>query len=163
MPIKKEVNMEYKLQNEDYLNLWKYFEDKATSIKGAMFNTITWIIGFAAALLGFIFSKITDFEPSKAEIPLSLLMILLSIAGLVICLYAFFALGESAKHINKNWMRAERCMYEIEGLNNLVLSNESENNTKVMKIWNQLRIVVSIFFASFIAILIWGLIILSDA
>jgi len=147
--------MEYKLKDEDYLELWKYFEDKATSVKGAMFNTITWVIGFAAALLGFIFAKITDFDTSKALIPLPLLMILLSIAGLVICLYAFFALGESAKHIDKNWTSAKRCMKEIEGLGKLIISKES----KIMRIWNQLRIVVLLFLASFATILIWGIII----
>ena len=93
--------MEYKLKEENYLELWQYFEDKATRVKGAMFNTITWVIGFAAALLGFIFAKITDFDISKSKIPLPLLMILLSIAGLVICLYAFFGVplrGRSPAH-----------------------------------------------------------------
>ena len=149
--------MECKLKEENYLELWKYFEDKATSVKGAMFNTITWVIGFAAALLGFIFAKITDFDSSNSKIPLPLLMILLSIAGLLICLYAFFALGESAKHINRNWTRANRCKDKIEGLNELIISRELEDSTTAMKIWNQLRIVVSLFLASFVAILIWGI------
>ena len=150
--------MSYKLNDDDYLELWKYFEDKAISVKGAMFNTITWIIGFAAALLGFIFAKISDFDPSKSEIGLPLLMILLSIAGIVICIYAFFAIGESAKHIRKNWDRADRCMEEIEGIDKIVPKG-SENKNKYVQIWNQLRIVVSIFLVSFIAILEWGLVI----
>jgi hypothetical protein len=151
--------MEYELKDEDYLNLWKYFQDKAISVKGAMFNTITWIIGFAAALLGFIFAKISDFDPMKAKIiTLPLLMILLSIAGIVICIYAFFAIGESAKHIRKNWDRRDRCMNEIKGLNKIIIK-EAENKTNIIEIWNQLRIVVSIFLVSFIAILVWGLII----
>ena len=77
--------MEYKLKYQDYLELWKYFQDKAISIKGTMFNTITWIIGFAAALLGSLFSQLTNFESSNAKISLSTLMFLVSIVGLVIC------------------------------------------------------------------------------
>jgi len=42
-----------------------YFEDRAASIKGAMFKTLTWTIGFAAALLGFIFAKLSDFDTSN--------------------------------------------------------------------------------------------------
>jgi hypothetical protein len=32
---------------------WKYFEDRATALKEAMFKTVTWIMGFAAVLFGF--------------------------------------------------------------------------------------------------------------
>ncbi|GJQ57270.1 MAG: hypothetical protein D8M57_19410 [Candidatus Scalindua sp. AMX11] len=152
--------MEYKLKNEDYLNLWKYFQDKAISVKGAMFNTITWIIGFAAALIGFIFAKISDYDPLKAKISLPLFMIPLSIAGIVICIYAFFAQGESAKNIRKNLDSSDRCMVEIKGLDKIV-AKETENQPKFVQIWNQLRIVVSIFLTSFIAILVWGLKIMS--
>ena len=87
--------MDYKLTEKDYLDLWKYFQEKATGVKGAMFKTITWIIGLVAALLGFGFAKVTDFDPSKAIIPFSILMIWISGAGVLICFYAFFALGES--------------------------------------------------------------------
>ena len=149
--------MSRKINDDDYLELWKYFQDKAISVKGAMFNTVTWIIGFAAALLGFIFAKISDFDPFNSEIPLPLLMIMLSIAGIVICVYAFFAIGESAKHIRKNWNRADRCMEKIEGIDEIV--TEGSEHNKYIEIWNQLRIVVTIFLVSFIAILEWGLVI----
>jgi hypothetical protein len=51
MPQQKEMEMQCKLDNKDFLDLWKYFHDKAISVKGAMFSTITWIVGFAGALL----------------------------------------------------------------------------------------------------------------
>lgn len=148
--------MEYKLKGDDYLDLWKYFQDKATSVKGAMFNTITWIIGFAAALLAFIFANLTDYDSSKAAISLSMLVILASIAGLVICLYAFFALGESAKHINNNWDNADRCFHNIAGLREIVFPEGEEKKESVVKIWNQLRIVVFLFSAAFVGILVWA-------
>lgn len=145
--------MKYKLKDEDYLNLWMYFQDKAVSVKGAMFNTITWIIGFAAALLGFIFSNLMNFDSSKAEISLSTFVMLASGSGLVICLYAFLALSESAKHIKKNWNYADQCLNSIDGLSNIISPNEGKNNKdKIMKIWNQLRIVVLFFTAAFIVV-----------
>jgi hypothetical protein len=159
MPQQKQVDMEYKLTDKDYVDLWKYFQDKATSIKGAMFNTITWIIGFAAALLGFVFAKLADFDSSKAAIPLPMLMISISIAGMVICLFAFFALNESAKHIQDNWGYADNCKQNIEALRNIVgakeaekKEKEAENKKKFMKIWYQLAIVVGLFLVAFIVI-----------
>lgn len=148
--------MEYKLKDEDYLELWKYFQDKATSVKGTMFNTITWIVGFAAALLGFLFTKLTDFESANAEITLPKLMILVSMAGLVICLYAFFVLSESAKHIRNNWHYADCCLKKIEGLDKIVFSRRAETKDNLVKIWNQLQIVVSLFLAAFVAVLVWA-------
>ncbi len=66
--------MEYKLNDDDYLNLWKYFQDKATSIIGAMFNTITRILGFAAVILGFMFTNLAKYEAENAKLTLEELL-----------------------------------------------------------------------------------------
>ena len=50
-----EGEVQFELTREDYLKLWMYFEDRADKVKEAMFKTITWTIGYAAALQGFIF------------------------------------------------------------------------------------------------------------
>ena len=42
--------------SREYLELWKYVEDRASNVKEAMFNSVTWSIGFAAATLAFILS-----------------------------------------------------------------------------------------------------------
>ena len=89
-------------------------------------------------------------------------MVLSSIAGVVICGYAFFAISESAKHIKNNWDAANRCMNKIEGLNQLVSGKDKqveikeEKWYKACKICNQLRIIVGLFLVSFVSILIWG-------
>ena len=145
--------MEYKLQNDDYVDLWKYFDEKATSVKGAMFNTTTWVIGFASALLCFIFVNLAKFESTKAVVSLSTLITVVSIAGLAICLYAFFALGESAKHIRNNWEYANHCKSQIEGMEEIF---KAGGNNKVGKIWNQLRIIVAIFTIAFISLLVYA-------
>jgi hypothetical protein len=157
MPEQNDVYMKHKLEKDDYLDLWKYFDDKATSVKGAMFSTITWIIGFAGALLGFIFVKLADFDLSKASIPLSWLFTSISIAGILICVYAFFALGESAKHIKNNWGYADKiCRDNIEGLREIVLPEKVEKKDKLTAIWYQLGIVVLLFLVAFVVILAFG-------
>jgi hypothetical protein len=147
--------LEEKFTDQEYLKLWMYFQDKATSVKGAMFNTITWLIGFAAALLAFTFAKLTDFNLDNAAVSLPFLMVLTSSAGLVICLYAYFALGESAKHIKNNWRYADKCLNELKELENIVIPKRTQS--RVVAIWKQLAIVVSLFLAAFIAILIWAI------
>ena len=53
--------MAYRVQDSDYLHLLEYFEERADSIKEAMFNSVTWAVGFAAAILGFIFTNPSGF------------------------------------------------------------------------------------------------------
>ena len=145
--------MKYELKEDDYLKLWTHFQNNAVSVKGALFKTITWVIGFAAALLAFVFANLVDFDAANASLSFSMLMLSVSGAGLAICVFAFFAIGESAKHIKNNWDYADRCMNQIKGLKKIVLSKEAQEKASPMPIWKQLGIVVFLFFVAFIFIL----------
>ena len=83
--------MPYLLQDEDYLKLWMYFQSRADDVKEAMFKTLTWTVGFAAALIGFIFVNLTNDDASKATVSLSSVVVIASAAGLIICLYSYVA------------------------------------------------------------------------
>jgi hypothetical protein len=150
--------MSNNLNGKDYLGLWKHFEDKSTSVKSAMFNTITWLIGFAAALLAFIFANMADFDTETGVISLQMLVILASIAGLAICLYAFFTLGESSEHIIRNWDRADRCYDKVDWLSEIV-PRKGEGGATEVKICKQLSYVVWFFITAFVGILVWSLMI----
>jgi hypothetical protein len=153
--MKKKKDRKYKLVNKDYYELWMYFQSKATSVKGAMFSTITWILGFAAGLLGFIFVHVMDHDPCKAVLSIGTVIILLSLAGLTLCGYAYFAINESAKHISNNWSYADRCLKKIKGMGEIVDYN-SDVNQKGLKIWDRLTIIVVLFAVAFLALLVWG-------
>ena len=58
------------MEPKEHLELWKYFNDRASSVKGAMFNTITWIIGFAAGILAFVFYNLAEFDDTNGVISL---------------------------------------------------------------------------------------------
>lgn len=148
--------MKGKLTEQNYLDLWKYFDQKASEIKGAMFTTTTWIIGFAAALLGFLFAKLMDHNPVVALIPISLLMKLVSYSGMVLCIYAFFAIHESAKHIKSNWRYADNCKGMMDTkFFNFIIPKKSKNNA--LQIWDRLYIIVGIFLTSFFIIFLWSI------
>jgi hypothetical protein len=146
--------MSYNLEDADYLKLWMYFQDRADSVKGAMVTTLTWTVGYAAALLGFIFLNLTSYDASRAQVALSTVVGSAAAAGLVVCLYAWFMLAESAKHIKANWDRADRCRLRVEGLDEIVLGGE-KRMPSFMKIWNQLQIIVVLFGIAFVALLAW--------
>lgn len=80
--------MPYKLKDDDYLKLWMYFQDRADNVKEAVFKTIPWIVGYAAALLGFIFLILTNHDTTKTAVARSSVVALAAVAGLVICLYS---------------------------------------------------------------------------
>jgi hypothetical protein len=153
--------MPYRLEDEDYLKLWMYFQDRADAVKEAMFKTLTWIVGFAAALLGFIFVALTNYDASKAKVPLSWLVFTAAGAGIVVCVYSGFVLSESGKHIRGNWRRADRCLRHVPDLVAIVGSEprtaekDSDDGGKLLEIWQQLGIIVALFAAAFVAILAW--------
>lgn len=95
-----------------------------------------------------------------------------------ICYYAFFILRESAIHIQNNWTRAKYCLEKIQDIDSILnspqqeeaqISNElffknilyipQKNNekNKVIEIWNQLSVIVLLFFLIFIGILDMGI------
>jgi uncharacterized membrane protein YeaQ/YmgE (transglycosylase-associated protein family) len=157
--------MTYQFEDKDLLELWMYFQDRATSVKGAMFNTITWILGFAAALLGFIFAKLGASYPPTASVTLPFLVFSVSGAGILLCVYALFALRESARHIENNWRLADAHLERIPELKAIVYPRYGTNATKPksneevkkrnqpMKIWNQLCIIVVLFLSAFALII----------
>lgn len=150
--------MNYELKDEDYLELWKYFQERADKVKEAMFKTVTWTIGFAAAILGFTVARLTDFDAKKAAIDLSSMVVVTSLAGLVICLYSWFAISESAKHIRGNWERAIRCEKRVDDLPGIIRGDaeaQGKRGGKTMDIWDQLRIIVALFAVAFVGALLW--------
>ena len=151
--------MKYSLKDEDYLKVWMYFQDRATSVKGAMFTTLTWTLGLAAAIIAFIFATAVDYNPLTAEIKLDTLVLVAASAGLVICLYAGFMLDESAKHIRSNWTSADRCLEKIEHLGNIVKREVEDiaSSRRALEIWNQLGIIVILFECAFLGLLVWSL------
>ncbi|MHC4206336.1 MAG: hypothetical protein ACYSTT_16920 [Planctomycetota bacterium] len=146
------MEKDYEVKNRDYLELWMYFQDKAISVKGAMFNTITWLVGFATALLAFIFANLTDSDPLNGAESLLMLTIVASFAGLIICLYAFFALCEADKRIKEYWGFANEFYCKIKWSSDKILPNETE---KIPAVVTQLFGVVMLFTIVFLFILGW--------
>lgn len=116
------------LERDDYLDLWKYFESRADQLKEDMFKTLTWVIGFAAAVLGFIVNEFVDLDPAKPLINHKGLAAIFCLVGLALCIYAAFLLSEFAEHIKRNWERAKRCKGEVKGLSYIIEGTSFDSN-----------------------------------
>jgi hypothetical protein len=139
----------------DYLELWKYFQERADDIKEAMFRTITWTTGIAAALLAFMFTSLISFDPAKAKISHFVAALAAAVGGLIVCFYSVLALREARKHIQANWDRADFCEKHVRGLQTIIRGDGRKPRRKtIMPIWWQLGIVVALFAFAFVGLLV---------
>lgn len=135
---------------DDYLDLWKYFQSRADQLKDEMFKTLTWVIGFAAAILGFIVNNFVDLDPA-AHISHKGAAVIFCLVGLVICIYAAFLLSEFAHHISRNWNRADQCKANVPGLIDIIKSPSSSSDRTSIPIWWRIGGVVILFGMAFVS------------
>jgi hypothetical protein len=149
--------MAHNLEGDDYLDLWKYFEDRADNVKGAMFTSVTWALGFSAAIFGFIFSTLLDLKEMtlfdlKPKSPEA--VFLASVVGYLLCLYSVIMVRESRKHILRNWERAERCKRNVYGMTHIVpdLDKDPTAESWLNLVWNRVLVIIFAFTAGFCAL-----------
>ena len=104
------------IKPKDTLDLWKYFEGKGEADKQRMITIVSWLLGFATAILGFTVAQNVKFDVSQelrfcVERPTQ--VGLLSVLGLLICLYCTFLVFEFGIHARGNWERAEKFLDEM--------------------------------------------------
>jgi hypothetical protein len=143
------------LQKTDYLQLWQYFESRGGELKERMLGLITWVLGFAAAVLGFAVSNTLDFD-SSGVVKKPMLLIILSITGGSLTWYADIIIREFAEHINRNFDRADHARGGNRSLEEILAS--SEGRTQPMPtICRSVRRMVIMFGVAFVAGLASGL------
>jgi hypothetical protein len=86
------------------VDIWKFFEERGDELKKSMFAVVTWIIGFAAVLLGFVVSE--GFEKGLTQITHPPMVIGLCIAGLCVLYLAYKVILDNAAHLNRTFARA---------------------------------------------------------
>jgi hypothetical protein len=128
------------LSGSDYLDLYKFFELRADAIKRSLFESVTWVVGFAAALLGFVVTKFQS--------------IFLCLVGCVLCFYALLLLYDGKRHIERNWDRAKTFQGKVLNLDSLIRESSGDKKKELVPVWNQMAAVVILFILAFIVLLI---------
>jgi hypothetical protein len=140
------------IKGADYIDLYKFFQLRADSIKTSLFQSVTWVVGFAAAILGFVFNKCFDFEStSSVTIQEDFGIVLCSVGGLL-CLYGLFLLYDGRNHILGNWDLANQCAAEVPNLEKLTLGQKRRRGGKV---WHQMGGVVFLFLLTFAGLIVF--------
>jgi hypothetical protein len=154
----------YTITDRDHLDLWKYFQDRADNVKEAMFHSVTWSIGFAAAVFGFIITTRLDLSKWRFTAPESVAGA--SFLGFLLCVYSLILVEESRKHILSNWDRAKCCKSQIIGLDAILdcvppesksPERKSSDENPMRYVWNQVFCVIDVFTVLFVVLFIWAL------
>jgi hypothetical protein len=86
-------------------DLWKFFEQRGAEQKESLFKLVTWIVGFAAVVLGFAVKE--GFEKGLEKIAHPFMLFILGCVGLAVVVHAFFIVRDHGRHINRTFARAD--------------------------------------------------------
>jgi len=144
--------------NLDYVDLWKYFESRGADVKNTMFSVVTWIIGFAAAVLGFLVKEFIGFQADALVILYPLPLIVVSLVGMCIVVYADILIRDFGEHINRNFDRADRAREGDRTVDEIWGGEESVQKAKagLPPICKRIRAVVWAFGGAFALIILVG-------
>jgi hypothetical protein len=93
----------YEIRSTDLLELWKYFEAKGDTDKERMITIVSWLLGFAVAVLGL---SVTELWCDSGW----LRFLALDAGALLICVYSLWLIVDFGDHARRNWLRAEECL-----------------------------------------------------
>lgn len=138
---------------DNQLELWKYFQARADTLKAEMFERVTWVLGLMGAIVAFAVYEVNKY----ADPQLCFVLWVLAGIGLLLCIYAWIIIHDSAKHIRRNWARAERCMAQVDGLTEIWdgLIPKPPRASWWRRPWNQILLIVWGFMGGFGVAFVW--------
>ena len=140
----------HQLGGADYVQLYQFFQSRADDIKAALFGSVTWILGFAAAIMGFTVVTFFDLSAAPARIKFPWLGMIACFVGVLHCVYALLLLYDGANHIRGNWDRANKCADHVEDLPAFTLG--SRKRRSFGKVWLHMGGVVAVLLIGFIVL-----------
>src|SRR6195256_3328031 len=87
------------------IDLWKFFEQRGAEQKESLFKLATWIVGFAAVVLGFAVKE--AFEKGLEKVANPRMLLILVCVGLAVFIHAFVNTRDHARHTNRPFARAD--------------------------------------------------------
>jgi len=133
----------------DHIDLWKYFESRGQDLKTAMLSLITWLTGFAGAVLAFALKEGMNFKtpgPLLSNASLSGLLGLLGL-GIVVIIY------EYADHINRTFDRSDK-VRSLDTSLDAILGPWKTHPPKMPAICRHARNVMRAFGTAFLLLLV---------
>ena len=107
------------------LDLWKWFQDDAARVKDKMWTISAAFYTIFTTFLGFIGKYLKDEEGLSVEQPV--LVASVSLAGMILSVYAMYMISQYGKHLVSGWNRADYIKRRIEGLNEVWYLGKTED------------------------------------
>ena len=137
------------------VDLWKFFEERGAKLKENMFKVVTWIIGFAAIVLGYTVKEGFAKGLVNAEYPG--MVICFSLIGLLLLGHAVLVIRDYGEHINRTFNRAEKAMSGESLPKKIWEAGEKAKCQNLPPVCRHLLVIVSFFGAGFFALTILAL------
>jgi hypothetical protein len=122
------------IDESDLIDLWKYFEDRADSLKERQWTVGTWILTLLSGLIVFAIDQGALAIAGNRLAALQPLPALgLGLLGILLCIYGWLVLFDYGRHIQRNWDRSGRVKKQIEGINLILIGKPKQKPQKPKK------------------------------
>ena len=107
----------HKVKDEDLIELWKYFQNRADMLKERQWTIGTWIVTLLSGVAAFSLNQETlSITRTGVAIGKPLPALAIGVVGILICGYAWVVIRNYGSHIQRNWDRADRVKKQISDL-----------------------------------------------
>ena len=137
----------------DHIDLWKYFESRGQDLKTAMLSLITWLTGFAGAVLAYALKEGMTFKAPGPVLSNAPLAGLLGLLGMGIVVYSHVIIYEYADHINRTFDRSHK-VRALDTSLDAILGPWKANPPKMPTICRHARNVMRAFGTAFLLLLV---------
>lgn len=137
------------------VDLWKFFEERGGRIKDSMFKVVTWIVGFAAIVLGFAVKE--GFGAGLTSVKHPNMLVSLGFIGLVVVVHAAIVIRDYGEHINRTFARADAARDGETCPNKIWDKGKTAEGRKLPPICSHYLIVVGLFGIGFALLIFLGL------
>lgn len=137
------------METGDYLKLNQFYQGRADAIKASLYSSVTWVLGFASGVMGLVVGRCFELANGRLHVTQTLVALVLCVVGLLICYHALAMLTDGEAHIRMNWTISKKCANKIEGFDELVRVDGSE---EVRQIWHHMRTAIYGFVTLFVLV-----------
>lgn len=116
-----------KLEDQNYLDLWEYFNEDTAKIKDKLWTIVSWLYTLMSGLVAFMVNQGTAKQPKMV------LVIAVALIGILLSIYTDFMIREYGRHIRGGWNVTDFLMSKIEGFEEVWNSRGTKEKTNPME------------------------------
>jgi hypothetical protein len=104
-------------KRSEYLEMMRFFEDAGARDKDSMITIVTWLLAFAAVIIGFVATQQVHYRPFCTKDPVA--TAIFSGIGILVCGLASKLVLEFAEHARSNFIKADYSSSRVHDLDRI--------------------------------------------